>query len=98
MNKKLFKTILNSKIFFGILVSTLFFTSCNNSNKEDEKLGISIITSGLKYCEGSVSYGNDLLVSTFGCETFNPLNEEGRGYIFKIQGDKVFTLIRGVGY
>lgn len=82
--------------FFNISIC-LLFVACNSSTT-GKKLKLNVITDGLRYCEGSVAYGNDILISNFGCETFNPLNEEGKGYIIKLVGDSVTPFIPSQGY
>lgn len=48
---------------------------------------------GLRFCEGTTTYRNTLLVSNFGGKQLNPLNQDGMGYIVAISNDdkqKVF--------
>lgn len=55
------------------------------------------LSDGLRYCEGSVVYGNSLLVSNFGTEKLDPLNNKGKGYIVKTDGVKSEVCIAADG-
>lgn len=55
------------------------------------------LSEGLRFCEGSVVYGNSLLVSNFGTQKLNPLNNEGKGYIVKTDGVKSEVFIPADG-
>lgn len=56
-----------------------------------------VITQGLRFCEGSVAHGSSLLVSNFGTTELNPLNTEGKGYIVKLTGNKAEVFIPADG-
>lgn len=56
------------------------------------------ITGGLRYNEGLTVYKNMVLVSNFGTNECEPLNEEGKGYIVSVSGNKVKMLIPADGY
>lgn len=58
----------------------------------------SMYTAGLKFCEGSVAYQNKILISNFGTDTLNPLNNEGKGYIIAIENGKVKPFIKADGF
>lgn len=48
---------------------------------------ISTFAEGLKFCEGTVPYKNMMLVSNFGIDTCDPLNQQGKGYIMAVEED-----------
>lgn len=63
---------------------------CTQKDKPIEK--VKVISKGLRFCEGTVPYGSTVLVSNFGTEAFNPLNNECKGYISIIEDNiaKIF--------
>lgn len=64
-----------------------------------EELEKTEITSQLlRFNEGTVAYGSSLLISNFGTEHLNPLNEEGKGYIVKLADGKIQKFIGPDGY
>ena len=64
-----------------------------------EELEKTEITSQLlRFNEGTVAYGSSLLISNFGTEQLNPLNEEGKGYIVKLADGKIQKFIGPDGY
>lgn len=56
-----------------------------------------IYEKNLKFCEGTVLYKHMVLVSNFGTETLEPLNNEGKGYIVAIDGAKTSVFIPADG-
>lgn len=56
-----------------------------------------VFTDGLKYCEGTVAYQNKILVSNFGSDELDPLNNQGKGYIVAIENNKVKPFIKADG-
>ncbi|CDN31513.1 Putative periplasmic ATP/GTP-binding protein [Mucinivorans hirudinis] len=42
---------------------------------------VDVFTENLKFCEGTTPYKGMMLVSNFGCDELDPLNNKGKGYI-----------------
>lgn len=86
--------------FFWVLAATLTALSCSEaeSTTAAPSAKAMVISAGLKFCEGSVAYGNSLLVSNFGTTVLNPLNTEGKGYIVKVDGAKSEVFIAADGH
>lgn len=85
---------------FLVLAATLTALSCSETEPTvaASPVKATVISSGLKFCEGSVVYGNSLLVSNFGTTDLNPLNTEGKGYIVKVDGAKSEVFIAADGH
>lgn len=80
---------MRKRLFLIGLATVAAITCLNAENKnEDTPVKANIISSGIKFSEGSVVYDNSLLVSNFGTAELNPMNTEGKGYISKINGDR----------
>ena len=77
------KGILNLTLL--LLVGSMFAVSCKGKTKKktQEKTVVTdtIITENLKFCESTYPYNGGLLIASFGTETLNPLNTDGKGYI-----------------
>lgn len=71
-------------IFVVVLTSVSGIRAEKKIEKTPHKT--TVITSGIKFSEGSVIYENTLLVSNFGTKESDPMNNEGKGYISKING------------
>ena len=75
-----------------ILFIALFaMVGCTQKNKPTES--VTIITHGLRFCEGTVAYDTSVLVSNFGTEALNPLNNERKGYISIIEDNEAKVFI-----
>ncbi len=46
-----------------------------------------VFSQGLKFCESTLPYGDDLLIANFGGEVLNPLNTDGLGHILLLTYD-----------
>lgn len=77
------------KRYFGLLVLLVMMGACKGEQ--------SVLVENLRYCEGSVAYGNSLLISNFGSAELNPLNDEGKGYITCFDGKEVSVFIPADG-
>lgn len=53
----------------------------------------SVISEGLRFCEGTVCSDGRLFISNFGTEVIDPLNIEGKGYIAELTPTGIKTLI-----
>ncbi len=80
------------KIGIVLFVAIIALAGCAKK-KEAVAEKTTVITQGLKFCEGSVPYGSSLLVSNFGCETLSPLNSDGKGYVSIIEGKEAKPFI-----
>lgn len=78
-----------------LLITAIAIAGCAEVKKSPIKA--TTITKDLKFCEGSLPYGSSLLVSNFGTEELNPLNNENKGYIMKIDGDNTEVFIPADG-
>ncbi|MFI3258511.1 MAG: hypothetical protein R3Y16_00270 [Rikenellaceae bacterium] len=85
------KNSLKMGIIALAITSTL--TSCIDSESSAER----VISEGLRFNESTLPYDGGLLVANFGCDELNPLNNEGRGYIAFLKGDKVSPFIPNDG-
>lgn len=68
------------KIWTLLFLATILSHGCIKK-KEEQTPKATVITQGLRFCEGTVAYASHVLVSNFGTEAFNPLNNERKGYI-----------------
>lgn len=87
---------MKTTILLGALLSLLTTTSCRKVTSPPTTQA-KIITQGIKFSEGSVSYNSSLLISNFGTNELDPLNTEGKGYILKIVGNKTESFIEADG-
>lgn len=79
------------ELFFGFIAS-LAVVGCTTQSPV-----ATVISEGLKFCEGSITYGASTLVTNFGADELNPLNSEGKGYVMQINGDKTEVFIPNDG-
>ena len=79
-------------LLLSTAVAMIAFIGCQRSKQEQTPQAM-IITEGIRFNEGSVPYKGNLLISNFGCETLNPLNTEGKGYILEVVDQKPIPFI-----
>lgn len=89
--RKISLTLVTKLGYLGSFVC-LIFGSCAISLAQEHDLNV--FENGLKFCEGTVAYQNKILVSNFGGDVLNPLNEDGKGYIMAIENNKVKPFIK----
>lgn len=58
---------------------------------------VSIMNSGLRFCESTLPYKGGILVANFGTDSLNPLNSEGKGYIMFLKDGKEEVFIPADG-
>ncbi len=58
---------------------------------------VKVYSKGLKFCESVIFYGDTLLVANFGTDAFDPLNNEGMGYIARIDDTTTTVVIPSDG-
>lgn len=69
-----------------VLIATLCILASLTSQSQNK---ITILEEGLRFCEGSVPYRNTVLISNFGCENLDPLNDKAKGYIMAVDSEGV---------
>lgn len=85
---------MKNMIFNCMAMVTLIALCGTVAAQDDEPKSRAILEEGLRYPEGSTPYRNMVLISNFGnISEFNPLNNEGKGYIAAIEGDKTRIFI-----
>lgn len=87
---------MNKRIIFMLLASVAI-AGCAKDKKAPSKEA-TILSKGMKFCEGSVAYGSSVLVTNFGTSELNPLNTQGMGYVMQINGDSTETFIATDGH
>ncbi len=79
----------------GLIYGATVLAAMACSGSEAPK--IESYSEGLKFCEGTTSYGDKILVTNFGTDEFAPLNSEGRGYVMAIEAGEISTFIPNDG-
>ncbi len=72
-----------------VVAVALSFAACSTPQRES----VELYSEGFKFCEGTTSYDGKILVTNFGCEAFEPLNQHDMGYVLSIEGGEVSTFI-----
>ena len=80
-----------------LLLVMILLQGCANKKETQSDKAI-VITKGLRFCEGSVAYGSHILISNFGTEALNPLNNERKGYISIIKDNNADIFISRDGF
>lgn len=57
----------------------------------------SVVSEQIRFCESTYPYQGGMLIANFGCEQFNPLNSDGKGYILNYRDGQMSTLIANDG-
>ncbi|MFR9649886.1 MAG: hypothetical protein SNJ33_06525 [Rikenellaceae bacterium] len=78
-------------IFGAVVLAAMACSSGDNQNFVS-------YSDGFKFCEGTTSYGDKILVTNFGTDEFNPLNSDGKGYVLSVEAGEVSTFIPNDGY
>lgn len=60
-------------------LAAMLMTACGGA--ADRTTPVTIVDSGLLYCESTCPYDGGVLIANFGSEPLNPLNTLGKGYI-----------------
>ncbi len=77
-----------------LAIAAIAVISCSGDGEQSKT---TIYNNGLRFCEGTVTYGTTLLISNFGTEELNPLNNEGKGYIAQFDGAGIKPFIQTDG-
>lgn len=85
--------------FVLLLSFVALLSSCGKMSAPDNTIPLqpTVINSGLRYCEGTLVYKKSLLISNFGTTNLFPLNNEGKGYIAKLEKGQITTFIPADG-
>ena len=75
MKKAKFTAIIGMAVMMSIPVASL-------AGNEKQ---VEIVNENIRYCESTYPYNGGILIANFGTEQLNPLNAEGKGYIFIIK-------------
>lgn len=94
---EILKTEIVMKRLFLIAISLIMISSIAEVKAQRRPLS-NLITEGLRYNEGLVVYKDMVLVSNFGTNECDPLNQEGKGYIMSVSGNNVKMFISTDGY
>lgn len=86
---------------FTVAVS-LFLFSCNSANqnaKEDSATVAveKVVTGKMKFNESVLPYNGGLLISNFGTDALEPLNQSGKGFILFYKDDSLQTIVPAKG-
>ncbi len=78
-------------LFF--LPALLLCLSCSQQKQKGEtspqkNVKAFTVDTDLRFCEGTVAYQDGILISNFGCDNLDPLNDHGQGYIARYRSDK----------
>lgn len=74
------------KLKLTTLLLLIVATILSAQSQTDDQIAQKEYTAKLKFCESTLPYKNMILVSNFGTQELNPLNQEGKGYIVSITG------------
>lgn len=69
-----------------ILITSICLLSLLTGKAQNK---VTILENGLRFCEGSTPYRNTVLISNFGCEELDPLNNKAKGYIMAVDSESV---------
>lgn len=85
---------------YAVLACLLLMqAACGNKarpSKQENVTGepiVTEITEGVKFCESTLWNDSVLLITSFGGETLNPLNKDGKGYVMMYKDGKTSLLI-----
>ena len=89
----------------ALFAGALFLTACGNQDSAfNNNVGDSITiaeervqTTLLKNNESTLPYDGGILISNFGADNFNPLNQEGKGFIAYYKNDSIMNYIPADG-
>ncbi len=85
------------KLLCAAIASFCLF-GCSKAPNSQSPMKPLVIKSGLKFCEGTVSYKGSMLVTNFGGDKLSSLNRDGKGYVVKLDGDITEMYISPDGY
>ncbi len=72
----------------------LSLVACSSSKSHN----VEVFSADLKFCEGTTSYGDKILVTNFGSSQLNPLNSEQQGYVMMLGEGGMETFIESDGF
>ena len=82
-----------------LALAVILGTACSNNKAKENNLSSdssirdTVITDGLRFCEGTLWSDGRLLISNFGTDRLDPLNADGKGYIAELTPTGIKTLI-----